>query len=246
MRPFSISIAQLVVTIGTALVLDAQSARDRQATPAAGDTKLNPKDGLKYAWISPGTFMMGCLQEDPAGCFVGGAAHQVTLMKGFWIGQTEVTQAAYERVVGENPSRFKGPTLPVENVNWVEAQAYCKAVEGRLPAEAEWEYAARAGSTGLKSQDLDRVAWHGGNSEFRTHDVGQKEPNAWKLYDMLGNVWEWVADRMTDLQGPPGEDRRVHRGGAWGVDPKYVTVSVRPSALRDVRSELIGVRCVLD
>ena len=171
---------------------------------------------------------------------------QVIIMKGFWIGQTEVTQAAYEQVIRKDQSQFKGPALPVENINWAEARAYCNAVGGRLPAEAEWEYAARAGNPGQKPQDLDRVAWHGGNSEFRSHDVGQKEPNAWKLYDTLGNVWEWVEDRMITPNGPPGEDRRVHRGGAFGVDPASVTVSIRASAPRDVRSDLIGVRCILD
>ena len=245
MRPFLFCVTRLVLAAGAALAFDVQDLHGQPAAPVAADMKVNLKDGLKYVWIPPGTFMMGCSPEEGSKCG-GMPRRQVIIMKGFWIGQTEVTQAAYEQVIRKNQSQFKGPALPVENINWAEARAYCNAVGGRLPAETEWEYAARAGNTGQKPPDLDRVAWHGGNSEFRSHDVGQKEPNAWKLYDMLGNVWEWVEDRMITPDGPPGEDRRVHRGGAFGVDPASVTVSIRASAPSDVRSELIGVRCTLE
>jgi hypothetical protein len=105
-----------------------------------------------------------------------------------------VTQQAYQRVTGQNPSNLKGANLPVENVNWDEAQAYCAAIGGRLPTEAEWEYAARAGSTAARYGNLDEIAWHSGNSGGRTHEVGQKLANAFGLFDMLGDVWQWTAN----------------------------------------------------
>jgi formylglycine-generating enzyme required for sulfatase activity len=114
------------------------------------------------------------------------------MQAGFWVGQTPVTQAAYEKLVGTNPSYFKGSNLPVENVSWTEAESYCKAAGMRLPTEAQWEYAARAGTTGSRYGNLDEIASYGGNSGKQTHPVGTKAPNAWKLYDMLGNVWQWM------------------------------------------------------
>ena len=113
------------------------------------------------------------------------------ISKGFWIGQTEVTQSAYEKLMRKNPSLLKGPQRPVEDVSYVEAVQYCKAAGSRLPTEAEWEYAARAGSTTARYGVLDAIAWHSGNSKKTTHPVKQKLPNAWGLYDTLGNVWEW-------------------------------------------------------
>jgi formylglycine-generating enzyme required for sulfatase activity len=127
------------------------------------------------------------------------------------MGETEVTQESYRRVMGKNPSRFKGPKLPVEQVTWNDARRYCRTVDMRLPTEAEWEYAARAGGTGSRYGDVDAIAWHHGNSQRKTHEVGGKQPNPWGLYDMLGSVVELVADwfgpyskgSTTDPQGPP-------------------------------------------
>jgi formylglycine-generating enzyme required for sulfatase activity len=96
--------------------------------------------------------------------------------------------------MGSNPSHFKGPQRPVENVTWDDAAAYCRAVGMRLTTEAEWEYAARAGSTAARYGELDDIAWYDKNSQQKTHDVKGKRPNAWGLYETLGNVWEWVAD----------------------------------------------------
>ena len=169
--------------------------------PQTGRTKVNSKDGLTYVWIPPGS----------------------TITKGFWMGQTEVTQAAYQRVMGTNPSYFHGERLPVERVTWDQANAYCGAVGMRLPTEAEWEYAARAGSTASRYGDLDAVGWYSGNSGRETHEVGQKEPNGWKLYDMLGNVWEWVADWYDEHSG----QGRVVRGGSWINSPRDVRASYR-------------------
>ena len=181
----------------------------RPAAIAPGTKKVNSKDGLTYVWIPPGKFQMGCSPGD-AECFDNERpAHEVTITKGFWLGQTSVTQQAYRRVTGKNPANHKGANLPVEEVDWNEAQAYCKAIGGRLPTEAEWEYAARAGSTGVRYGNLDEIAWYDENSGNQSHEVGQKAPNAFGLYDMLGNTWQWVADWNGPYQ--PGPQTRSNR-----------------------------------
>ncbi len=220
---------------------------------AAGRTKVNPKDGLTYVWVPPGAFTMGCSPADTECSDGEKPAHPVNLTKGFWIGQTEVTQEAYQRVAGKKPSHFRGDRLPVENVNWNEAQAYCKAAGMRLPTEAEWEYAARGGSTANRPGDLDAVAWYSGNSEKKTQEVAQRQPNGYGLYDMLGNVWEWVADwhderyyqfsQPLDPQGPSNGDSRTQRGGSWYNIPKGIRVSNRLWRKPGNRFNDVGFRC---
>jgi formylglycine-generating enzyme required for sulfatase activity len=198
----------------------------------AGSAKVNPKDGLKYVWISPGRFMMGCSPSDTECDNNEKPAHEVAIGKGFWLGQTPVTQQAYQHVTGKDPSNFKGANLPVETVNWDEALAYCTAIGGRLPTEAEWEYAARAGSEQNRYGDIERIAWYGDNSGNNTHEVAQKEPNAWGLYDMLGNVWQWTADwyaayvpgPSADPSGPVLGQWRALRGGSWNDFSRDVRV----------------------
>ena len=199
-----------------------------------GNVKENPKDGLKYVWIPSGTFVMGCSPGDNS-CSAGERpAHQVTITKGFWLGQTEVTVAAYKRFAAATGRQLPGEpelrgkplnlgwgdnAMPIVNVTWYEAQAYCGWAGGRLPTEAEWEYAARAASSQPHNADLNDVAWYADNSgsqrldsvklgnEGRAdflqhlvdngnvmHHVGQKRANGFGLHDMLGNVWEWVND----------------------------------------------------
>ena len=160
-------------------------------------TMVNPKDGLTYVWIPAGTFTMGCSAGDGQCYDDEKPAHQVTIASGFRMGRTTVTQEAYQRVAGKNPSHFKGAQLPVDSVNWNEAQNYCRAVGMRLPTEAEWEYAARAGSSGSRYGDIDQIAWYVGNSGGKTHEVMQKQPNAWGLYDTLGNIRQWTTDLPT-------------------------------------------------
>jgi formylglycine-generating enzyme required for sulfatase activity len=176
--------------------------------------------GLKLVLIPKGTFMMGSpaseelRQEDET-------QHEVTISKGYYLGVYEVTQAQYEKVMGKNPSHFQGAKvgnentdLPVESVSWDDTVEFCKKLSDlpeetkagrlyRLPTEAEWEYACRAGSKTIYSFDdeeglLHEYGWFDRNSSDRTHTVGLLEPNAWGLYDMHGNVWEWCSDRYGD------------------------------------------------
>ena len=217
----------------------------------AGSEKVNPKDGLTYVWIPPGRFVMGCSQADSECDFDEKPAHEVTITRGFWLGRTPVTQQAYQSVTGQNPSNSKGASLPVEYVNWDEAQAYCAAIGGRLPTEAEWEYAARAGSTGARYDNPDVVAWHSENSGGHTHEVAKKSANAFGLYDMLGNVSQWVADwygnysfwAQGDPFGPESGTSRALRGGSWNRSPRVARVSFRDLNEPGVRSLNIGFRC---
>jgi formylglycine-generating enzyme required for sulfatase activity len=238
--------------LGTAKILGTPNL------PGPGQTRLNPIDGLTYVWIPAGQFMMGCSRElDAYECNdndLEKPVHKVTISKGFWMGQAEVTQDAYQKVMGTNPSRFRGADLPVENVRWNDASAYCGNVGLRLPTEAEWEYAARAGTTSARYGSLDQVAWHPFNSDSKTHPVKGKDPNAWGLYDMLGNVWEWVSDwygpyKAQAVVDPPGPVKglngdRVIRGGGWEWNPRPgVHVSARDGSLPLDRHEDIGFRC---
>ena len=215
-------------------------------------TQVNPKDGLTYVWIPPGTFRMGCSPGDKECGADEEPAHQVTITKGFWIGQTPVTQAAYQRAIGRPfPSHFQGPDLPVEMMSWNDAQKYCQTVGMRLPTEAEWEYAARAGSTASRYGDLDRIAWYDNNSGIKTHGVGQKQANAWGLYDMLGNVGQWTADwygpyaagSLTDPRGPAAGSARMLRGGSAASLSRNVRVSDRDRTGPGYRDGVTGVRC---
>ena len=211
--------------------------------------------------IPPGTFQMGCSPADYE-CRYDETPHDVTITQGFWMGQTEVTQAAYMRVMGENNSRFKGDQLPVERLSYDKATAYCEAVGMRLPTEAQWEYAARGGSPWAHYANLDLIAWTTYNSNGRTHEVGQKLPNEYGLYDMLGNVWEIVTDwygpyaegAATDPDGPAMPSRegngRVFRGGSWWNVAVFVRVTHRLEERRgfglEYGADRFGFRCVGD
>ena len=217
-----------------------------------GPGRINPKDGLKYVWIPPGSFQMGCSPGDTQ-CHDGEKpVHEVTISKGFWLGQTDVTQAAWKRVMNTDPSHFKGDELPVESVSWNDANEYCETVGGRLPTEAEWEYAARAGSTSARYGELDAIAWYQDNAGLKTHAVGGKLPNQFGLYDMLGDVWQWVADDYGPYSGGPRTDpfmkldgaKKVERGGSWWDVPVYVRASYRNRREPTFRDEGLGFRCV--
>lgn len=216
--------------------------------PRLGDTRVNAKDDLTYVWIPAGSFRMGCSPWDTECDDAEKPAHAEQIADGFWLGQTEVTQAAWKKVNGgDNPSRFKGDQLPVENVNWNQASAYCKAIGGRLPTEKQWEYAARAGTTGSRYSSLDDIAWYSANSGVTTHPVSLKQANAFELYDMLGNVWEWVNDYWAAY--PDGRvyacaGCRAKRGGSWGTGTRNVRASVRIWDEPTMGDEYTGFRCV--
>jgi len=215
-------------------------------------TKVNAKDGLTYVWVAPGTFTMGCSVGDKDCDSDEKPAHRVTITTGFWMGQTQVTQEAFQRVMGTNLSDFKGAKLPAENVNWFDAEGYCAMVGMRLPTEAEWEYAARAGSATDRYGDINQIAWYSGNSAGTTHEVMQKQPNAWGLYDMLGNVWQWTedfygryaADEQRDPKGPQSGQFHVLRGGSWYNGQSYIHASARSRDAPVNRYYNFGVRCL--
>jgi formylglycine-generating enzyme required for sulfatase activity len=225
----------------------------RQAALAPGTVRTNPMDGQRYVWIPPGSFQMGCSAGDSECDSDEKPAHTITITKGFWLGQTPVTQAAYQRVTGANPSHFRGEQSPVENVTWNQAKAYCEAVGGRLPTEAEWEYAARAGSEVPRYGDLNAIAWYSENSEGKTHQMGLKQANRWGLYDMLGNVWEWVGDWYDEKYyakspsayptGSASGQYRIVRGGSWDVESRDLRSSYRGRFEPGVRYDNVGFRC---
>jgi formylglycine-generating enzyme required for sulfatase activity len=199
------------------------------AEPAKAVVSIVNSIGMRFVPIQAGTFTMG----------EGEQAHQVTLTQAFHLGQYEVTQEQYERVMGKNPSKFKGKQNPVEMVKWNDAVEFCRKLSElseeksagivyRLPTGAEWEYSCRAGTTtkysfGDSSSELGDYAWYSKNSGKTTHPVGGKKPNPWGLYDMHGNVWEWCQDRygdypsgsVTDPTGAASGSVRVSRGGSW-------------------------------
>jgi formylglycine-generating enzyme required for sulfatase activity len=232
---------------------DGKTAAPGPEKPGSLRTKVNAKDGLTYVWIPPGTFQMGCSPGDGECYDDERPVHEVKISNGFWMGQTEVTQAAWEHVMGNNPSRVKRLDLPIQAIGWNDARTYCQTAGMRLPTEAEWEYAARAANTASRYGNIGDIAWYGGNSGDSPHEVGGKPANAWGLYDTLGNVWEWVADwaddytasSATDPQGPATGASRVLRGGAWGVNPQNARVSMRfeVSPTNHDFDQYFGVRC---
>ena len=212
---------------------------------------------VKFRWIEPGRFTMGSPESEEGRLGDEGPQHEVELTRGFWLGATEVTQAQWQAVMGNNPSYFRGDELPVEQVSWDDVQGFLRrANEGvtgmqfRLPTDAEWEYAARAGSTTARYGPLEQVAWYWDNCGGRTHPVGGKAANAWGLRDMLGNVWEWCADwggaysagRTVDPTGPAAGSKRVDRGGSWGNVAQYARASYRLANDPSYRGNSLGFR----
>jgi formylglycine-generating enzyme required for sulfatase activity len=215
----------------------------------------------KYVLIRAGTFFMGCSLGDTECYPEEKPTHKVTLSRDFYMGTTEVTVRAY-RQFAQKTNRYMPQTSsqteddPVVNVSWEEASEYCKwDTGGRLPTEAQWEYAARAGSSAARYGDLDAIAWYDRNSGGRPHAVGQKSPNGFGLYDMLGNVWEWCSDWYDekyyeksppqDPQGLPTGIYRSLRGGSWNNNARFARASARSFGQPGVQDIWgLGFRCV--
>jgi formylglycine-generating enzyme required for sulfatase activity len=216
----------------------------------------------RMRWIKPGEFMMGSpASEDDRDDTEDQV--KVTLSKGFWMGKTEVTQAQWQAVMGENPSNFKGTNLPVESVSLNHAQEFLQKIDPvlaatdgwktMLPTEAQWEYAARAGESVRYSGSnfIDEVAWYGGNSGSKTNPVGMKKANAWGLHEMSGNVWEWCSDwyggKLAGGFDPLGASMgavRVFRGGSWSGNADYCRVAHRNAYHPTSSVSIIGFRVV--
>ena len=276
-----------------------ESRMEARLEDAPGTVRENPKDGLKYVWIPPGTFQMGCSPGDSECGEMEKPSHRVTISKGFWIGQSEVTVGAYKgfaRQTGRGmPPEFNfsglglmpqnsgwaNDSMPIVSVDWNDAHDYCTWAGGRLPTEAEWEYAARGGNPGARYGPLDDIAWTLDNSgqqrldsariyrekkrgwyftmyknNNRPQGVGQKRANGFGLFDVLGNVWEWVSDWYgadyyqnsppSDPQGPAGGEGRVARGGSCRNDPSAVRVSTHYGIGPGDRYYDFGCRCLWD
>ena len=214
--------------------------------------------------VDGGTFQMGATSEQGSDAWDDEKpAHQVTLSP-YYIGETEVTQELWQAVMGSNPSNFKGMQLPVEKVSWNDCQEFVRKLNQqtgqnfRLPTEAEWEYAARGGNKSRSykysgSNSLGDVAWYDTNSGSKTHEVKTKLANELGLYDMSGNVWEWVQDwkgdysssAQTNPKGPSSGSDRVDRGGSWGYNARDCRVSHRIGDSPDLRYLDLGLRLAL-
>lgn len=225
--------------------------------------------GMQFRLIPAGNFIMGDQDNGPA--------HEVSLTHPYYLGVFEVTQAQFEQVMKTNPSGFQGEAVanidtsnhPVEKVSWNEAVDFCRVLSSlpeersagrkfRLPTEAEWEHAARAGRTttftfGDEATDLIEFAWYLDNSEKRTHPIGQKKPNPWGLYDTYGNVEEWCQDfcdfnypagPATDPSGPETGITRVRRGGGWIHYPSVCCSTFRAGSRPSIQSRTLGFRVV--
>lgn len=245
------------------------SANDKAAwrEPAGKNLRI-PDLALDLIWIAPGAFAMGSENGSPDEKPV----LRVTLSQGFWMGRTEVTQAQWQTVMGNNPAHFKGADRPVELVSWPEAMEFCRKLteherragrlpprhEYTLPTEAQWEYACRAGTTGDHAGTPADVAWLKGTAKDQTHPVAQKQPNAWGLHDMHGNVWEWCLDwydeksygmyknaNVTDPTGPAAGTLRVSRGGSWFSTAPFCRSADRNWNSPGRRDYVLGFRVVL-
>jgi serine/threonine protein kinase/formylglycine-generating enzyme required for sulfatase activity len=232
----------LIVAFGVLFWARSHSARSEglnRSWPAEAAVDLGGGIQMEFVLIHPGSFRMGSDLGDE------GPAREVTITEPFYLGKYEVTQEQWEAVMGTNPSLFKGPKLPVENVSADDAQDFLGRVRtktGRalaLPTEAQWEYSCRAGSStrysfGDSPASLGEYAWFADNSDRITHPVGEKKPNRWGLYDMHGNVWERCRD---------GNNLHAIRGGAYSLEPKGLRSSNRAEDSRGYSR--VGLRCVL-
>lgn len=257
-----IGVVVVLVAAGGLATIGFQQKADRQrmADPQQGLETISNSIGMQFVKLPAGNFKMG---DDTPG---RGPVREVQVRSVF-MATHEVTQAQWQAVMGYNPSTYKDPRRPVENITWLETQSFLEELnrlEGtnkyRLPSEAEWEYAARAGSEGMyffgsDVSQLRRYAWFGSRDRIGTSPVGSRQPNGWGLHDMYGNVWEWVQDCWHDdyTNAPPdsrvwgGGDcsQRVLRGGGWANQADYLGSTVRGSYEAKFEDSSNGFRVVL-
>jgi len=266
--------AQILAELGAT----APAAPPARGGPSAGETRRFSPSNSAYAYIPAGTFQMGCVPGDGQCHGDESPRHAVTLSKGFWMKTTEVTVGEYRvfaqatgRGMPPSPGFSQSDDHPVVNVSWNDADAYCRWAGGRLPSEAEWEYAARGGREGEiypwgngithENANYGKDECCGGLAQGRdrwvyTSPVGSFDPNGFGLYDMAGNVWEWCADwydesyyassPSTDPRGPSSGGFRVLRGGSWDRNPWRVRVSYRNGVGPSGRDGSLGFRCLRD
>jgi formylglycine-generating enzyme required for sulfatase activity len=218
---------------------------------------LAPATGIEMLLIPPGTFLMGASPGDIEAQSNESPASQVTITNAFYIGKTEVTQAQWQASMGSNPSTYQGssdsPLRPVEQISWDTVQTFNAATAMRLPTEVEWEYACRAGTTTARYGALNDVAWYYGNwPSYGTQVVAGKLPNAFGLYDTLGNIWEWTQEwsaansspRETNPKAPSFATVRMLRGGGWSTDASNCRASRRIGVMSNVATHYTGFRVV--
>ena len=246
-------VAPLVV-----LFLASLSPQDNAPPQSKVATALGP-ESMEFVRIPAGSFLMGS-PEGEAGRYDNERLQEVRISRPFYLGKYEVMQGEWEAVMGSNPSEFKkcGPSCPVEMVSWEDVQEFIRRLNElesgrgylyRLPTEAEWEYAARAGTAGARYGELGEIAWYSDNS-LGTYPVGLKRANAWGLHDMLGNVWEWVGDwygeyptgAVADPLGPSTGSHRVFRGGGWIHGARSVRSALRGYDSPGIRRDGLGFR----
>ena len=263
--------AARTVSVAANCTVEVSASLEKQVLPgpSQGQTWTVPELNLQMAYIRPGTFTMGSPASESGRSSDEGPQTQVTLTEGYWLGKTEVTQAQWEALMESIPSKFMGPDRPVEQVFWSDAMEFCRKLTERersagrlpegyeytLPTEAQWEYACRAGTTGQYGGDgnLDDMGWYRQNSGNTTHPVGQKQANAWGLYDMHGNVWEWCLDwygnypggSVRDPTGPASGTGRVGRGGGWGSYAIGCRSAFRSGGVSGYRFNGLGFRLAL-
>lgn len=254
----------ITVVLGLVFSQDRFSISQAQSIPKEFINSI----GMEFVLIPAGSFLMGAdKSQEKEATKEEVPQHRVTISKAFYMGKYEVTQEQWRAVIGRNPSRFdENPRNPVETVSWPDVQEFIDKLntkEGgkryRLPTEAEWEYAVRAGTTskyffGNDEEQLGQYGWYTENSEDRTHPVGQLKPNPWGLYDVYGNVWEWLQDwysadyykhsPSTDPYGPSEGTERVVRGGGWNVIARFCRSAHRDWYTPDNRLGRLGFRLI--
>lgn len=259
----------VLLVIGLALALVLVVGKPGTAPLQTADTQPRPSQathnfaGVPMVLIPGGSFVMGSVTNTRAGG-AGELPQRTVAVAPFYLGKHEITQAQWVAVMDYNPSRYKDPRRPVDQVTWLQAQEFIqklnqleKTNKYRLPSEAEWEYAARAGSAsayffGDDPRQLERFAWFGAENDIGSAPVGKKLPNPWGLYDIYGNVWEWVEDcAHPDYQGAPPDARpwpggdcsvRRVRGGGWNSPADYARSAVRGSYVPDLNDSGTGFR----